>query len=121
MKITLGRNDIDEVIKKYYSEVEGIDVIVTVKNVSDTPNEENYMLTIMHSINIAGMSFTAEEEITSLKLDEILNYFISDDYNIIGFDLNTSDSRSPIGETYKDTKLNIQIESTKQKNRKLNK
>ena len=121
MKITLNRKDIDEVIKKYYSEVEGIDVIVSVKDVSDTPNEEIYLLTVMHSIKFAGETFNAEEEISSFKLADILNYFVTDDYNITHFDLKTYDSRSPKGEIYKETKLNIEIEPTKQKNRKLNK
>ena len=80
MNLTLNEEQTKELIKKYYEEVEGIDVEVQFSKYQD------YQFTsiqpvISKDIVIADIKVTATEEVSDMKMTEIFNFYLPAEYN----------------------------------------
>ena len=80
MKVTLEEEQIKTIIKKYYSEVEGIEIGVNFSSYED------YQFTVIQAsiskkVEIAGIKAMATEDVDNMKIAEIFNYYLPNDYN----------------------------------------
>ena len=80
MKIELKEDQALKVIKNYYKEVEGTDINACFKR-NEVEKDLNVTLMSYSYVEFAGMNFKVEEEIDNNKIEEIVNYYLSADYN----------------------------------------
>lgn len=80
MNVTLTENETIKLIKKYYEEVEGIDVEVQFSKYQDY-QFTSIQPTISKEIELGGIRVTAKEDVSMVKVTEIFNHFLPADYN----------------------------------------
>ena len=76
----LEEDQIKKIIKKYYKEVEGIEVNVNFSSYQDY-QFTSVDTTISKGIDIAGVKVTASEDLDSMKIAEIFNHYLPNDYD----------------------------------------
>ena len=81
MNITLSESQTKKLIKKYYEEVEGIEVEVQFSKEEDLQYTSIHP-TISKTIVFGGIKATAPEDISTMKMTEIINHFLPADYNL---------------------------------------
>lgn len=86
MRITLEENQTKDIIKKYYSEVEGTKVEVGFTDYHDY-QYSTIVPYVSKVIEIGGIKLNATEEIYDSKFSDIINYFLTDEYKIAQINL----------------------------------
>ena len=116
MKLTLSEDQIKKLIKKYYKEVEGIDVGV------GFDKYEDYQCTfiqpvISKDIVLGDIKVTATEEVPRMKMTEIFNYYLSADYNFKKASFSTHREYERMGDYIERITVSVELEPVDQKTR----
>lgn len=80
MNVTLTEEQTRELIKKYFEEVEGIEVRVEFDKYQDYQYTDIQPV-ISKEIELGGIKVKAEEEVSKMKMTEIFNHFLPAEYS----------------------------------------
>ena len=80
MNVTLTEKQTKELIKKYYEEVEKIQVEVQFSKYQDDPFID-IIPVISKEIVLGGIKLTGSEEVSMMKMTEIFNHYLPADYS----------------------------------------